>query len=125
MANLQIYSLLYVTVDGALLTEHANINITRSTGSQAVLTVAKGYAGESPGAATLEIDVTNAIPAADFEFDPGKFMKTLKVVEMGIVGPGGKVLQGKGFIISDSIKHSVNSESTLDFKWRGGFAEFE
>ncbi len=125
MANLQIYTLLYCTVDGALLTEEAHITVSRNSHAQQVSTVAKGFAGMSPGAPMVEIDVTSAVPAADFEFDPGKFMQTLKVVEMGIVGPGGKVLQAKGFIISDSIKHAVNSESTLDFKWVGQFANWE
>lgn len=124
MANLQNYSLAYVTVNGSLLTEHASMDITRSTGSQAVMTVAKGYAGESPGASTVEIDITNAVPSADFEFNPGPFMKALQPVEIGII-VASKTLVAKGFIISDAIKHSVNSESTLSFKFRGQFADFE
>ncbi len=125
MANLQLYTLAYVTVNGSLLTEEASVTVSRSTGSQAVITVAKGYAGESPGAAMVEIDVANAVPAADFEFDAGANMKSLQEAEMGIVGPGGKTLVSKGFIISDSFKHSANSESMYDFKFRGQFAEFE
>jgi hypothetical protein len=125
MAAVQLYSLLYCLVNGKLLTEEASVTLSRSTGSQAVMTVAKGYAGESPGAETVEIDVTNAVPAADFEVDAGPYMETLQAVEIGIVGPGGKTLTAKGFIIGDSLKHSVNSESTYDFKFRGGFAKFQ
>lgn len=124
MANVQIYSLMYCLVEGALLTEEASINAVRETGSQAVLTVAKGYAGESPGAATIEIDVTNAVPAADFEYDAGQHMKTLTAVEIGLL-MAGKQLTAKGFIIRDSFKHSVNSESQYDFKFRGGFEEWQ
>ena len=125
MANVQLYTLLYVLVNGKLLTEEANVTLSRATGSQAVMTVAKGYAGESPGAATVEIDVTNAVPAADFEYDAGSVMQSLQAVEIGLAGPGGKVLTAKGFIISDSLKHSVNSEVNYDFKFRGGFAVFQ
>lgn len=125
MANVQIYSLLYCLVNGKLLTEEASVTLTRSTGSQSVMTVAKGYAGESPGAETVEIDITSAVPAADFEFDAGAVMESLQAVEIGLAGPGGKVLTAKGFIISDSLKHSVNSESTYDFKFRGGFTRFQ
>lgn len=125
MANVQLYSLAYVTVNGKLLTEEASMEITRSTGSQAVMTVAKGYAGESPGAQTIEIRVTNAVPAADFELDMGDFMESMEAVEMGVVGPGGKTATLKGYIIKDTFKHSVNSESTYDFDFRGGWANYE
>lgn len=123
--NLQLYTLVYCTINGALLTEEASVTVTRSTNSQAVNTVAKGYAGESPGAAMMEVDVDNAVPAADFEFDPGDNMAALTPAEMGLVGPGGKRLKGKGFIISDTLKHGVNSESMISFKFRGGFAKWQ
>lgn len=124
MANVQLYTLAYCTVDGKLLTEEGSIQVTRATNSQAVNTVAKGYAGESPGAATVEIQVTNAVPAADFELDAGAIMQALKTVEMGVIAAG-KQLVARGFIVTDSFKHSVNSESSYDFTFRGGFENFE
>jgi hypothetical protein len=124
MADVQLYTLAYCTADGKLLTEEASLTVNRATNSQAVNTVAKGYAGESPGAPTVEIQVTNAVPAADFELNAGPFMKALKAVEMGVICAG-KQLVAKGFIISDSFKHSVNSESNYDFTFRGGFVDFE
>lgn len=124
MSNPQLYTLAYCTADGKLLTEEASITVTRASNSQAVNTVAKGYAGESPGAPTIEIQVTNAVPAADFELDAGEFIQTLKTVEMGVI-VAGKQLKAVGFIIQDSFKHSVNSESQYDFTFRGSFAPFE
>jgi hypothetical protein len=124
VANLQIYTQALVLVDGTILAEEATVSLRRMTRSQEVFTVNKGYAGESPGAATLEIDVTSAVPAADFELDPGKFMKLLKSCEITIVAAG-KQLTTKGFIIEDSFKHSVNAESTIDFKFRGQYASWE
>jgi hypothetical protein len=124
MSNVQLYTLAYCTADGKLLTEEASLTVNRATNSQAVNTVAKGYAGESPGAPTVEIQVTNAVPAADFELNAGPFMKSLKAVEMGVI-VAGKQLVAKGFIIADSFKHSVNSESNYDFTFRGGFEDFE
>lgn len=122
MAN-QLYANAFVSVDGAVLLEHVSLSMSRTTGSQPVVTVAKGYAGESSGAATMEIDVTNAVPTADFEFDAGAAMKALKEKEITIY-VAGKRLVAKGFIIADSFKHSANSESAYDFKFRGAFAEF-
>jgi hypothetical protein len=124
MANNQLYADAFVAVDGAVLLEHVSVNISRSTGSQAVFTVAKGYAGESKGAPTIEIDVTNAVPTADFEFNAGSAMKALREKEITVFVAGRKIV-ASGFIISDSFKHSVNSESTYDFKFRAAFVDYE
>lgn len=121
----QLYTLIYCTVNGKLLTEEASVTVTRTTNSQPVSTVAKGYAGESPGAPMVEIDVDNAVPSADFELDAGPFMNSLEAVEMGVIGPGGKQMIAKGFIISDTFGHSVNSESKYSFKFRGAMGLYE
>lgn len=124
MAGNQLYSLAYVLVEGAILTEEASVTVNRATNSQPVNTVAKGYSGESPGAPSVEIQVSSAVPSADFEMNPGKYMAGLKEVEIGVL-VAGKQLTAKGFIISDSFKHSVNNESTLDFTFRGAFSDYE
>jgi hypothetical protein len=124
MANNQLYSLLYVIADGVLLTEEVSISQKRQTGSQPVVTVVKGYAGESPGANMCEIEVKNAIPASGLERDFGAAMASLAQVELGIVGPGGRIARVKGFVISDSITHSANTEGAYEFSWRGPMAQF-
>lgn len=125
MSEFSLYALAYVLVEGAILTQEGQVSVNRSTNSQAVNTVALGYAGESPGAAMVEIQVRNAVPSADFEMNPGKYMKNLKEVEIGVLGPGGKQLTARGFIISDTFEHSVNSESSLSFNFRGKFKDWE
>jgi hypothetical protein len=124
MPSNQLYSLAYVLVDGSILTEEASVTVNRATNSQPVNTVAKGYSGESPGAASVEIQVSSAVPSADFEMNPGKFMKSLKEVEIGVL-VAGKQLTAKGFFVQDSFKHSVNNESMLEFTFRGAFADYE
>jgi hypothetical protein len=117
---LQLYTLGEIYVNGSKLAEEASLTVNRKTNSQIVLTVAKGYAGESPGAAMCEIDVVNAVPAAAFEMDPGDFMNGLKVVEFTFF-VASKTLTFKGFIIDDNFSHAVNSEAKLTFKARGEF----
>lgn len=118
---LKLYTLQYVSINGTLLTEQFESQIARSSNSQAVTTVARGYAGESPGAATVEIDVTNAVPADGFELDAGDNIEGLIPVDVGLIAAG-KQLVVKAFIISDSFSHSVNAESKYSFKMRGPFA---
>lgn len=125
MGNSQLYSLAYVTVENALLTEEASCTVRRSANAQMVNTVAKGFAGVSPGAPMVQIDVKNAVPAADFELNAGQFIETLQAVEVGVIGPGGKQLKAKGFILEDTFQHSVNSEATYDFTFHGSFSDYE
>lgn len=124
MANVQTYSKALVLLNGTLLAEEASVSVRRSTGAQKVMTTAKGWAGMSLGAPMIEIDVSSAVPSADFEVDPGRFMKTLEIVELTVVAAG-KQLTSKGIINEDSFKHSVNAESTLEFKFEGQYADWE
>ena len=125
MSEFQLYSLAYVLVDGALLTQESGLTVNRATNSQPVTTVALGYAGESPGAPMVNITVRNAVPSADFEMNPGKFMMKLKETEIGVLGPGGKQLTARGFIIEDTFEHSVGAESSLSFNFRGKMKDWE
>lgn len=124
MSNQQLYTLAYVTINGALLTEHASVTVNRASNAQPVMTVAKGFAGVSPGAPTVKIQVKNAVPAADFEFNGGQHISTLELVEVGLI-VAGKQLVAKGFIMEDTFQHSVNSESNYDFDVLAGMADFE
>lgn len=119
----ELYTQCYVTINGKLLLEHASVSISRSSGAQPVTTVGRGFAGMSIGAPSLEIDVTNAVPVAGYEFNAQDEIESLEVVEIGLLAAG-LALTSKGFIISDSFKHAVNSESTYDFKFHGNYAKF-
>ena len=122
MANLQQYTLLYVTADGALLSQEQSLQVDRTTNSQAVSTVANGYSGESPGAGMMEVTVESEVPSGGFEFDAGKKMAALIPTKVFTIGPAGKQLKGECMIISDSIKHAVNSATAYTFRARGPFA---
>ena len=124
MSEFQLYASAAVLVEGLFLTQESSVTVARTTNSQAVNTVALGYAGESPGAAMVEITISSAVPSADFELNPGKFMKRNQEVEIGILGPGGKQLTARGFIISDNFQHAVNSASSLEFQFRGKMVDW-
>lgn len=131
MANLQLYVVAYVTIaspslgKSVLLTEHAECTLTRNSNANPVRTVGKGFAGVSPGAPDCEIDIQNAVPAADFEVDPGTDIFENNVVEVGIVGPGGKTAQTSGFIMSDTFSHGVGKEGTLAFKIHAAYPKWQ
>ncbi len=121
---LQLYTLLYATLKGALITEAGSIEITRDLKASDVETLAKGWAGLTPGAAVCDLRIKNAVPSADFEIDAGKYMKAYEVAEICVLGPGGKQLVVDCFFLSDSLSSSVNNPTNLDFTLRGPFADW-
>jgi hypothetical protein len=70
----------------------------------------------SPGAPVIEIDVTNAIPQAGFEFDMGKKVLGLIPVTFQVLGPGGTSTRGQGFVYEDTISHGVSKEAEYSFR---------
>ncbi len=95
----------------------------RRTNSNPVNTVAKGYAGESPGAANCEIQVKNAVPSADFELNPGPFIASLTEREFTFFAAG-KTLTTKGFIDSDNLSHATDTPAELAFECTCEFADW-
>lgn len=120
----QLYTNATVYVDGSLLSEAASVQVERDSNSQLVNTIARGFAGVSPGAAITKISVSNAVPAADFELNPGKFLLANKEVEVTVFA-GGRTLTSKGFIMSDSFQYSTGSSSELSFQFTGGPSDWQ
>ena len=123
MSAVQLYTLVYVLVDGALLSEEASVDVNRTGGMSPVRTVAKGFAGVSPGSPEVSIKVKNAIPNSGFELNAGPRIRAAKVTEIGLMCAG-QLMKAVGFIMTDSFQHSVNTEAMYDFEFIGGWADF-
>ena len=119
MSNTQNYTKAVVYVNGKLLAEEGTCTVKRESGGNAVKTVAKGYAGRSPGAAMTMITVKNAVPSADFELNPGAFINNSESCEISIFAAG-RTLTVEGFIIDDNFQHGVDAAAELEFNFEGG-----
>lgn len=122
--TVQRYTKAVVYVNGSLLTEESSCTVKREGGSNPVKTVAKGYGGESPGAAMTMITVKNAVPSADFEFDPGPFINRVESVEITVFAAG-RTLTVTGTIFEDNFQHGVEGAAELEFQFRGGESNWE
>ena len=120
MAN-GIYTLAAVYIGSTLLMQEQQVSVTRDTKSNPVSTVQGGYQGESPGAPMMELAVDNAVPAADFEFDPGLLMQPLTPATF-VLRAAGRSLTTQGFIYSDTFTHGTNQEAKISFRARASFA---
>jgi len=129
MASIQIYSQAEVYINGSKLAEEASVTVTRNTSAQKQYTLARGFAGMVAGPSDIEIKVTNAVPSAKFEINPGSFMGMgpntdtnrggssvggLLQLEVTIYAAS-SALHTRGFLVSDNFSHAVNAASSLEF----------
>lgn len=119
----KLYSDIPVYIDGALATEENKVQIERDAGNQEVVTVARGFAGVSPGAMMMRVTVTQAIPAAGFENNLGKKMAARTPVEFTAFCGGQKITQ-KMYVMSDSLSGGANEKSDMSFVLHGPWADF-
>ncbi len=119
----QQYTQVESYINGKKLAENMSVKLSRTTKAQVVETIARGFAGVSIGARSISVTLENGVPSADFELDPGAFMKNLTVVELTLFAAG-RTLTSRGFIIEDDFSGSVNSPSGLSFSFVGEFAEW-
>lgn len=118
----QLYTKVKVFVNGSPLSEEADVRLSRHSGLNPVHTIA-GFKGFSTGSPFLEIDVTNAVPNADFEYDPGADQENPNFVQITLQAAG-RTLTSVGGIMGDDLSWSVNAESKLAFKFYGEFAQW-
>lgn len=111
-------------MNGQLLAEEQELDFSRTAGAQAVDTVAKGFAGMSPGTPMLELDIHGAMPQGGFEFDAGPYIVSLTPVPVQIIGPGGKAMKGDAFITQDNGRHGVNQQARYSFRCVMAFQNF-
>ena len=116
MSNAQLYTIMLGVLNGTLLAEEQEIDFKRTANAVQVDTVLKGFAGLSPGAPMLEVDITNAMPQGGFEFDAGPYIASLTPVAIQVIGPGGKVMKGDAFIVEDQGKHGVGQQARYSMR---------
>ena len=119
----QLYSKIKVYINGSLLTEEAEVKLTRNSALLPVNTVNKGWAGFAVGAPSIEIEVTNAVPDAGFEYNSGPDQIGANFVQICLQAAG-KSLVSNGGIMGDDLSHAVNSESKMSLRFHGEWADF-
>lgn len=113
--GLRHYSKAFVFVNGSLLTQETSVTVNLKSNSTPQYTLALGFAGLSQGAGVAEVSIENAIPSADFEFNPDWRLRRGEAVEIGIV-MAGQQLSLKGFVESATFSHAVNDASKLSIQ---------
>lgn len=124
MSKLQLYSKVYVYINGSLLVQNADVKITRHSGMTPLSTLFRSFAGSAQGNQFIEIAIGNAVPEAGFEYDPGIVEETYGAfVNISLVA-GGSTLTTDGNIIEDNLSYAIDSSSKLDITFHGEYANW-
>lgn len=124
MSQAQLYTKVLVYINGNLLTENADVRLTRNAGLLPVNTTYKGFAGFTQGAPFIEIEVGNAVPLDHFEYNPGADEGNPNFVNITLVAAG-QTLTSDGGILGDDLSYAINTESKLNFRFHGEFADWQ
>lgn len=123
MASIKLYSKVFVYINGSLLTENADVKLTRHAGIAPVSTLFLGYAGPMQGSQFIEIEIGNAVPNAGFEFDPGLMESSGGPVNITLAAANA-TLSSDGNILEDNLSYAINNETKLEIRFHGEFANW-
>jgi hypothetical protein len=92
---------------------------------QDVLTIVKGFAGQTPSPKKTVASLKNVVPPAGFEFDAFQKQNDSEIVELKLQSAlTGVSLTASGFIRKSKISAGVGKTAMLDFEFHGGAGTF-
>lgn len=124
MANDPLYAKGAMLINNDIQLEEVKMTCKWTSGAKDVHTVLKGFAGQSPGSAMLEIDFDAAVPIDGPEYDA--LADILGVREVPIqVYVGNRTLTTTGFIVQQTFDHAVDSEAKVSYSIHAKYATFQ
>lgn len=115
-----LYDLLFVRVNGELLAENLEVDVTLESDIARVLTIAKGFAGITPGSPVVMIKFKQAVPISGMEFDFfNSLLNSIPVeLEVQLGGSGSSLTMPQAWVIgpvslSTSIGKATENDVTL------------
>jgi len=103
-----------VQVDQNTLAEATSISVQLNGNNNPVTTMKKGYAGNSKGAGTVDIQVENAVPKAGMEVDLIEKVKAGASITITHVWAG-KTYVYPGIVDSVDIQQGTDSPASVSF----------
>lgn len=122
----QIYDQAYVFLNGQLLAEATSVETSIENQDQDVMTLVKGFAGQTPSPKKRTTRIDNVQTVSGFEFDfEGKELSS-EVVELKVqLGGSGLSAVSNGFLRNVSVSSGVGQTMTVSFEHHGEPAAFQ
>jgi hypothetical protein len=126
MASVTLYDQFYVSVDGQLLAENQELSISLEGDDQDVMTIVKGFAGETPSPKKVVVSLKNAVPSTGFEFDFwGAALRKSKHKLRLQSASTGKSLTSEGSFRKPKIEAGVGKSVQNDVEFHGGPGDWQ
>jgi hypothetical protein len=120
-----IYDQMFQYVNGALLAENTTVKLALEGTEVDVMTIVKGFAGQTPGPTKVTASCENVIPVSGFEVNTWNMQLNSEIVEMKFqFGGSGISLTSEGFIRGNVIDAGVSATSGITFEFHGGPGEW-
>jgi hypothetical protein len=119
----ELYSQGQIFADGQLVADATTVKLDFNTNDNPVFTLAKGFAGITPGAGQTGVSIDQAIPRAGYDYD--WFQRAVGRTPVEIVAwRGSKKMNIKGFIQTIGEQLGVNQTSVGSIAIIGGEPTF-
>jgi hypothetical protein len=117
---LQVYDNIYVFMNGVLLQESTQVQISWEGDDQDIFTLVKGFAGISPSPVKIVIQLTNVAPPTGSEFDaPGAFIAKTKQVCKLQKGATGETIEVECFVRAPATSAGVGQVTNENYSLHG------
>ena len=121
-----LYSNLFLSANGVLLSENATVETELTADIQDVATMVKGWAGITPAPITRTVNASSFIPLAGAEFDfEQKYLDSEEVELMMQEAGSGKKCVTKGYFKSVTRSAGVGQNATIAFTFTGSKSAFK
>ena len=118
MASLQTYDRGSVFLDNQLLVECVSFTVKADPKLNPISTMNKGFSGVSPGAEMTEVEITEALPRAGFDYAALQRLQSVDVVEF-VCFLGAQKLKCKGYISGLDLASGVDKGAEVKFNFIG------
>lgn len=126
MASVSLYDQFYVFADGSLLVENQTIELSLESDDQDVMTIVKGFAGQTPSPKKIMASFQNVIPSEGFEFDAMAYQLYSTPTTFRFQSAAtGKSLISTGFIRKAKVSAGVGKTTEQTFEFHGGPGLFQ
>lgn len=118
--GLQVYDNIYVYMDGLLLQENTEVQISWEGDDQDIFTLVKGFAGISPSPKKIVVQLTNMAPPTGSEFNAAKaFIESTKHTLKLQKGATGEVIESEGFVRTPQTTAGVGKVTNENYSFHG------
>ena len=124
MSQVQLYTKVFIYINNSLLTQNANVKLTRNAALLPAHNTYQGFAGFTQGAPHLEIEAGNIVPLAGFEYNPGPDELNSNIVTVTLVAAD-QTLTTDGGITGDDLSYAIDNHTVFNFHFYGEYADWQ